>query len=110
MGIKNKVVFFGKSNETNKILSFSDLFLLPSEIESFGLSALEAMAAGVPVISSDTGGIPEVNKHNFSGLLSKVGDTEKMVNDAINLLSDEKLLNDFKKNSRKQSSSYLCSQ
>ena len=100
LGIKDKVIFFGKSNETNKILSFSDLFLLPSEIESFGLSALEAMAAGVPVISSDTGGIPEVNKHNFSGLLSKVGDTEKMINDAVNLLSDEQILNDFKKNSR----------
>ena len=106
LGIKDKVVFFGKSNETNKILSFSDLFLLPSEIESFGLSALEAMAAGVPVISSDTGGIPEVNKHNFSGLLSKVGDTEKMINDAIDLLSDEKILNDFKKNSRKRAEEF----
>ena len=64
------------------------------------------MAAGVPVISSDTGGIPEVNKHNFSGLLSKVGDTEKMINDAINLLSDEQILNDFKKNSRKRAEDF----
>jgi len=106
LGIKNKVVFFGKSNETNKILSFTDLFLLPSEFESFGLSGLEAMAAGVPVISSDSGGIPEVNINNFSGILSNVGDTEKMINDAINILSDEQILNEFKKNARKRAEDF----
>ena len=105
-GLSDKILFLGNSNEIDKILCYSDLFLLPSEIESFGLSALEAMAAGVPVISSDTGGIPEVNKDNFSGLLSKVGDTEKMVNDAINLLSDEQILNDYKKNSRKRAEEF----
>ena len=57
----------GNSNEVDKILCFSDLFLLPSETESFGLAALEAMMHGVPVISSNSGGIPEVNKHGYSG-------------------------------------------
>ena len=68
-GIENKVVFLGNSNEVDKILCFSDLFLLPSQTESFGLAALEAMASGVPVISSNSGGIPEVNIENWIGLL-----------------------------------------
>jgi len=72
LGIQNKVIFFGNSNEIDKILCFSDLFLLPSETESFGLAALEAMACGVPVISSNSGGLPEVNKDDFSGYLSDV--------------------------------------
>ena len=106
LGIKDKVIFFGKSNETNKILSFTDLFLLPSEIESFGLSALEAMAAKVPVISSNTGGIPEVNINNFSGRLSDVGDIEKMINDAIDILSDKNLHKTFKMNARKRAEDF----
>ena len=73
LGITDKVVFLGKSNEVDKILCFSDLFLLPSETESFGLAALEAMASGVPVISSNTGGIPEVNIDGVSGYLAEVG-------------------------------------
>jgi len=106
LGIKDKVIFFGKSNETNKILSFSDLFLLPSEIESFGLSALEAMAANVPVISTNTGGIPEVNIDNFSGLLSDIGDIDKMINDSIMILSDENIMNKFKVNARKRAEKF----
>ena len=106
LAIKDKVIFFGKSNETNKILSFTDLFLLPSEIESFGLSALEAMAAKVPVISSNTGGIPEVNINNFSGRLSDVGDIEKMTNDAIEILSDKKLHEKFKMNARNRAEDF----
>ena len=106
MGIKDKIIFFGKSNETNKILSFSDLFLLPSEIESFGLSALEAMAAGVPVISSNTGGIPEVNIDNFSGFMSDIGDVDKMINDSIMILSDENILNKFMINARKRAEDF----
>ena len=78
--------------ETNKILLFSDLFLLPSEIESFGLSALEAMAARVPVVSSNTGGIPEVNIDNFSGLLSDIGDIKKMIEDSLHILSNDNIL------------------
>jgi len=106
LGIKDKVIFFGKSNETNKILSFSDLFLLPSEIESFGLSALEAMAAKVPVISSNTGGIPEVNADNFSGRLSDIGDINKMINDSVEILSDKKLHETFKMNARKRAEDF----
>ena len=95
---KNKVVFFGNSNEIDKILCYSDLFLLPSETESFGLAALEAMACGVPVISSNSGGLPEVNKDGFSGYLSDVGDIAKMSRDSISLLKDEDKLAQFKVN------------
>lgn len=98
--ITDKVIFFGRSNEIEKILCFSDLFLLPSQTESFGLAALEAMASGVPVISSNTGGIPEVNTHGVSGFLSEVGDVEDMTKNAIHVLSDEDRLNTFKKNAR----------
>tara|TARA_B100000900_G_scaffold12846_1_gene10374 strand:- start:1762 stop:2883 length:1122 start_codon:yes stop_codon:yes gene_type:complete len=106
LGIKDKVIFFGKSTEVNKILSFSDLFLLPSEIESFGLSALEAMAAKVPVISSNTGGIPEVNIDNFSGKISEIGNVKKMINDSIDILSDKKLHEIFKINARKRAEDF----
>ena len=98
LGIQKKVIFFGNSNEIDKILCFSDLFLLPSETESFGLAALEAMACGVPVISSNSGGLPEVNKDGFSGYLSNVGDVAKMSKDAITLLLDKELLKQFKSN------------
>ncbi len=67
LGILDKVIFFGNSNEIDKILSYTDLFLLPSETESFGLAALEAMAWSVPVISSNSGGLPEVNFDGISG-------------------------------------------
>lgn len=102
LGILDKVVFFGRSNEIDKILCFSDLFLLPSQTESFGLAALEAMASGVPVISSNTGGIPEVNIHGESGFLSNVGDVEDMTKNALYILQDEERLKTFKDNARKQ--------
>lgn len=78
LNIEDKVVFLGNTNEVNKILCFSDLFLLPSETESFGLSALEAMASNVPVISSDSGGLKEVNVAGVSGYLSSFGAVEEM--------------------------------
>ena len=102
LGILDRVIFFGKSNEIDKILCFSDLFLLPSETESFGLAALEAMASSVPVISSNTGGIPEVNVQGVSGFLSNVGDVEEMTKNALYILSDETRLQTFKENARKQ--------
>jgi N-acetyl-alpha-D-glucosaminyl L-malate synthase BshA len=103
LGIMNKVIFFGKSNEIDKILSYSDLFILPSESESFGLAALEAMASGTPVISSNTGGLPEVNIQGVSGYLSDVGDIEDMTKNAIHILSDDNRLRSFKDNARKES-------
>jgi len=97
LGLSDKVIFFGRSNEIDKILCFSDLFLLPSQTESFGLAALEAMASGVPVISSNTGGIPEVNAHGVSGFLSDVGDVDDMVVNALSILKDATTLETFKK-------------
>ena len=98
LGISDKVIFFGNSNEIDKILSYTDLFLLPSETESFGLAALEAMAWGVPVISSNSGGLPEVNFEGVSGYLSDVGNTEEMAQNAINILKDDTILAKFKEN------------
>jgi N-acetyl-alpha-D-glucosaminyl L-malate synthase BshA len=98
LGIQDKVIFFGNSNEIDTILCQTDLFLLPSKTESFGLVALEAMACGVPVISSNAGGLPEVNKDGFSGYLSEVGDVDGMANNAMKILKDDAVLSEFKKN------------
>ena len=98
LGIQDKVIFFGNSNEIDKILSYTDLFLLPSETESFGLAALEAMAWGVPVISSNSGGLPEVNFNDVSGYLSDVGSIDEMAQNALKILKDDTTLNKFKKN------------
>ncbi len=98
MGIQHKVIFFGNSNEIDRILSYSDLFLLPSETESFGLAALEAMAWGVPVISSNSGGLPEVNFDGYSGYLSNVGDVDSMAANAVKILRDDEVLQKFKAN------------
>jgi N-acetyl-alpha-D-glucosaminyl L-malate synthase BshA len=98
LGIQDKVIFFGNSNEIDKILLLTDLFLLPSETESFGLAALEAMACGVPVISSNSGGLPEVNFDGISGYLSDVGNVEEMAANAIKILKHDAVLNEFKNN------------
>ncbi len=98
LGILDKVIFFGNSNEIDKILSYTDLFLLPSETESFGLAALEAMAWSVPVISSNSGGLPEVNFDGISGYLSEVGNTDEMAENAVKILRDDSVLAEFKKN------------
>ena len=98
LSIQDKVIFLGNSNEVEHILCFSDLFLLPSEQESFGLAALEAMITKTPVISSNTGGIPELNKHGVSGFLSDVGDIEDMVHNALAILRDKATLEQFKRN------------
>jgi len=100
LGISDKVIFLGNTHEINRILCSSDLFLLPSQTESFGLAALEAMALGVPVISSNSGGLPEVNINGFSGYLSDVGNTDEMAQNGIKILSDVQVLEQFKKNAQ----------
>lgn len=100
--LEDKILFLGNSNEIDKILCYSDLFLLPSEKESFGLSALEAMANGVPVISSNTGGITEVNINNKTGFVSKIGDIKDMTVNALTLLKNKNLHQKFKKQARIQ--------
>lgn len=106
LGIEDKVLFVGQSHEVDKILCFSDLFLLPSEKESFGLAALEAMVNSVPVISTNTGGLPEVNIHGVSGYLSDVGNVEEMGRNALNILQDEDTLRKFKAGAREQARVY----
>jgi N-acetyl-alpha-D-glucosaminyl L-malate synthase BshA len=96
LGIEEKVIFFGNSSEIDQILSYSDLFLLPSETESFGLAALEAMAWSVPVISSNSGGLPEVNFDGISGYLSNVGDVDSMAANALKILTDDATLAKFR--------------
>ena len=97
-----KVRLLGKVNDLYRILQLSDVFLLPSEQESFGLAALEAMAAETPVISSNAGGIPEVNIQAETGFLAEIGNIEAMSNYTIKLLSDENLLTQMKKNAKDQ--------
>ncbi|MDC0106515.1 N-acetyl-alpha-D-glucosaminyl L-malate synthase BshA [bacterium] len=104
--IEDKVVFLGNSSEVDKILCFSDLFLLPSQTESFGLAALEAMASGVPIISSNSGGIPEVNIEGVSGFLSPVGAIDEMAQNAIKILKDDTTLNTFKKGAQATSTKF----
>lgn len=100
LNLCDRVKFVGKVRNTQVVLEISDLFVLPSETESFGLAALEAMAIGVPVISSNTGGIPEVNVHGKTGFLSNVGDIEDMAKNAIYILEDKSRLQLFKKNAK----------
>ena len=99
---RNNIYFLGSLKSTKEVLNISDLFFLPSSTESFGLSALEAMACSVPVISTKTGGIPEVVIDGESGYLSKVGDVREMSSNAIEILSNENKLSLFKENALKQ--------
>jgi L-malate glycosyltransferase len=98
LGICDDIRFVGKQEQIEEILAVSDLFLLTSEYESFGLAALEAMAAGVPVISTNAGGLPEINVDGKTGYLSNVGDIDNMSSRAIELLSDDEKLAEFKVN------------
>jgi len=104
--ISGSVKFLGKLKLIENILSLADVFVLPSETESFGLVALEAMASKVAVISTDSGGLPEVNIDGHTGYLSKVGDVDKMSSDLSNLLSNPELLNTMKLNAFEHAKSF----
>ncbi|SKB84625.1 N-acetyl-alpha-D-glucosaminyl L-malate synthase BshA [Parapedobacter luteus] len=96
LGVANDIRFLGKQDAIEEILSVSDLFIIPSGSESFGLAALEAMACKVPVISSNTGGLPELNIDGVTGFLSDVGDVDSMAANAIHILEDSARLAQFK--------------
>jgi len=95
LGVTDDVLFVGKQGKIADYLGVSDVFLLPSELESFGLAALEAQACEVPVIATRIGGIPEVVSEGETGYLSDVGDTTKMAEDTLRLLTDEDLRRAF---------------
>ena len=102
LDIHKDVVFLGKQDSLTEILNAADIFLMPSQSESFGLSALEAMACGVPVISSSVGGLPELNIHNETGYIAEIGDIDRMAKYAVELLTNEKRYKSFSKNSRER--------
>ncbi len=106
LNLSKDVIFTGRTANPLEILTSADLFLLPSETESFGLSALEAMAMGVPVISSNSGGITEVNIHGKTGFTCEVGDIKTMSDYAISLLTNDKKLNEFKHQSIQQAKKF----
>ncbi len=100
LGIGEEIRFVGRQEQMEDILAIADLFLLTSEYESFGLAALEAMASGVPVISSNAGGLPEINVDGVTGYLAPVGDVAQMSQRAIEILSNDEVLEQFKNNAR----------
>ena len=106
LDVMDHVRFLGKQEAVEELLAVSDLFLFPSETESFGLAALEAMACQVPVISTNAGGIPEVNIDGVTGYMSNVGDVESMAENSISLLMDDNKLNLFKENALKQAHAF----
>lgn len=103
LGVGNDVLALGKQDFLSELLPCADLYIFPSQSESFGLSALEALACGVPVIGSRTGGLPEVVEHGKTGFLSEIGDVEGMVNHSLELLSNPDKLQEFKKTCREES-------
>ncbi len=106
LGICDHVRFLGKQDAVEEILSVADLFLMPSETESFGLAALEAMACKVPIITSNAGGLPELNVDGFCGYMSNVGDVDDMAAKAIMILEDDVVLNRFKENAFKRAQDF----
>ncbi len=104
--ISKEVLFFGNSSDVSKILCYSDVFLLPSQTESFGLAALEAMAAKTAVISTNTGGLPEVNIHGVTGYLSDLGDVQDMADNAVSILENDEILETFKENAREHTKKF----
>ena len=107
-GLRKKVEFLGKVDRISERLSIADLILMPSELESFGLAALEAMACEVPTIATNVGGVPEVIEHGRTGFLAEVGDVDTMARCAIEILSDEERLREMGKTARWEAQSRFC--
>jgi len=105
LNIGDDVRFLGKLEAVEEVLSVADLFLMPSEKESFGLAALEAMACEVPVVSSNSGGLPELQVQGVTGFMSNVGDIDDMTRKALFIL-DEKNLPQFKANALKRAQEF----
>ena len=106
LNINENVRFLGKQDAVEEILSVSDLFVMPSEYESFGLAALEAMACKVPIITSNTGGLPELNVNGITGFMDDIGDIDAMAKHAVYILSDDKRLMAFKENALKRAKDF----
>lgn len=106
LGICDDVRFLGKQDAIEELLAVGDLFILPSANESFGLAALEAMACEVPVISSNAGGIPEINIHGVTGYLSEIGNIDEMADHAVHLLKHPEILDAFRKNALDQAKKF----
>lgn len=104
--LSDKVIFLGNSHEVAKILCYSDIFVLPSVSESFGLAALEAMAANTAVISTNTGGLPEVNIQGKTGFLSNIGDVEDMAKNTLAILKDDETLHQFKESAKEHTKQF----
>ena len=102
LGLQKDVTFLGKQDCLAELLSAADIFLMPSQSESFGLAALEAMACGVPIVSSSAGGLPELNIHNQTGFIAELGDSEKIAKYAVELLTNEKKYAAFSENCRRR--------
>ena len=106
LNIYDHIKFMGKQDSIAELLSISDIFLMPSQSESFGLSALEAMSCGIPAITSSVGGLPELNLHGETGYIAEIGDTKRMARYAIELFKNEKKLKQFKANARKRAEEF----
>jgi N-acetyl-alpha-D-glucosaminyl L-malate synthase BshA len=109
LGIHSRIHFLGKQERVNELLPLADLMIMPSEMESFGLAALEAMACKVPTIATRVGGVPELIDHGITGLLFSVGDVDSMADGAIDLLSDRSRLHEMREAGRRNAQKRFCS-
>ena len=107
-GVQDRIDFLGKQDNVNELLPLADLMLMPSEMESFGLAALEAMACRVPAIGTRVGGVPELIEHDVNGILCEVGDTTEMARQAVALLSDAPRLEAMRTAARKTAQDHFC--
>jgi N-acetyl-alpha-D-glucosaminyl L-malate synthase BshA len=110
LGLTERVIFCGKQDDVAQIISLADVMLLPSEKESFGLVALEAMACGVPTVGSNAGGIPELITHEETGFLAPIGDTDAMASYVLKLLKDEEMYRRFSKACLNRARTTFCNE